>query len=69
MEYGLRLATLEGAFKSSDEWCSAALWNLCPDAPLTALYFGSEFCQDLLPGVFWICFVPHTRPCPCAWGG
>ena len=55
MEYGLRIATLESAFKSpgdflDTEFCDSALWNLCPDAPVTALYFGSEFCQDLLPG-------------------
>ena len=55
MEYGLRIATLESAFKSpgeflDTEFCDSALWDLCPDAPVTALYFGSEFCQDLLPG-------------------
>jgi hypothetical protein len=55
MEYGLRIATLESAFKSPEElldteFCDSALWDLCPDAPVTALYFGSEFCQDLLPG-------------------
>ena len=51
MEYGLRIATLESAFKSPRDFCDAALWELCPDAPLTALYFGSEFCQELLPGI------------------
>jgi hypothetical protein len=51
MEYGLRIATLESAGKSPREFCAAAVWNLCPDAPLKALYFGSEFCQELLPGV------------------
>ena len=49
MEYGLRIATPESALKSPADLCSAALWDLCPDAPLTALYFGSEFCQELLP--------------------
>jgi hypothetical protein len=51
MEYGLRLATLESALKSPGEFCDAELWALCPDAKLTALYFGSEFCQELLPGI------------------
>jgi len=51
MEYGLRIATPESACKSPGEFCDAALWELCPDAPLVALYFGSEFCQELLPGV------------------
>jgi hypothetical protein len=51
MEYALRIATLESASKSPRELCDAALWELCPDAPLTALYFGSEFCQELLPGI------------------
>ena len=55
MEYGLRIATLENVFKRPGElldieFCESALWDLCPDAPVTAIYFGSEFCQDLLPG-------------------
>jgi len=55
MEYGLRTATLESVFKSpaellDREFRHSALWDLCPGAQLTALYFGSEFCQDLLPG-------------------
>jgi len=51
MEYGLRIATLESARKSPRDFCDAALWELCPDSPLTALYFGTEFCQELLPGI------------------
>lgn len=51
MEYALRIATLESALKSPRDFCDDALWELCPDAPLTALYFGSEFCQELLPGI------------------
>jgi hypothetical protein len=56
MEYGLRIATPESALTSPREWC-AAKWGGdaqrydYPDAPLTALYFGSEFCQELLPGI------------------
>jgi len=51
MEYGLRIATLESASRSPRDFCDAAVWNLCPDAPLKALYFGSEFCQELLPSI------------------
>ena len=55
MEYGLRIATPESALKSHSDlfamgWGSDALRGLYPDALLTALYFGSEFCQELLPG-------------------
>jgi hypothetical protein len=51
MEYALRIATPESAFKSPGEFSDDALWELCPDAPLAALYFGSEFCQELIPGI------------------
>jgi hypothetical protein len=51
MEYGLRIATPESPLKSPRDFCDAALWELHPDAPLTALYFGTEFCQELLPGI------------------
>jgi hypothetical protein len=49
MEYGLRLATLDSAHKGPEDFCHAEVWALCPDGPVTALYFGSEFCQELLP--------------------
>jgi hypothetical protein len=51
MEYALRIATPDSAFRSPRDFCDAALWELCPDAPLAALYFGSEFCQELIPGI------------------
>jgi len=56
MEFALRIASLDSAFKTpcdfcTAELCGAGLGELCPDAPLTALYFGSEFCQELLPGI------------------
>lgn len=56
MEFALRIATLDSAFKTPCEFCSAELCDagigeLCPDAQLAALYFGSEFCQELIPGV------------------
>ena len=49
MEYGLRIATLASAFKSPADICASAFQKLGPDAQLTALYFGSEFCQELIP--------------------
>ncbi len=51
MEYALRIATPDSSFKSPRDFCDDALWKLCPDAPLTALYFGTEFCQELIPGI------------------
>ncbi len=56
MEFALRIATLDSAFKTPCELCNAQLCDaglgeLCPDARLTALYFGSEFCQELIPGI------------------
>jgi len=51
MEYALRIANLENAGKSPFDFCGARLRNLCPAAPVAAIYFGSEFCQELLPGV------------------
>jgi hypothetical protein len=51
MEYALRIATPDSAFKIPRDFCDGALWELCPDAPLTALYFGTEFCQELIPGI------------------
>lgn len=55
MEYGLRIATLDdalnmpGAFYKT-ELRDAGLRQRFPDAPLTSLYFGSDFCQELIPG-------------------
>ena len=51
MEFALRIAKPDSALKSPGDFCDSELWELCPDAPLAALYFGSEFCQELLPGI------------------
>jgi len=56
MEFALRIATPDSAFKTpcdfcNTELCDAGLGDLCPDAQLTALYFGTEFCQELIPGI------------------
>ena len=51
MEYGLRIATADSTRKSPGDLRDAASCRLYPEAPLTALYFGTEFCQELLPGI------------------
>ena len=51
MEYGLRIATPDSTLRNSGDFCDAALAERYPDALLTALYFGTEFCQELLPGI------------------
>ena len=51
MEYGLRIATADSTHKSPSDFLDASLFELCPDAPLTALYFGTEFCQELIPDI------------------
>ncbi len=55
MDYGLRIASPESTPPGCQEllaaeWAGEVLHEACPDASLTALYFGSEFCQELLPG-------------------
>jgi hypothetical protein len=49
MEYGLRIATLDNACAQSVDSQSAALRKRYPDAKLSSLYFGTEFCQELIP--------------------
>jgi hypothetical protein len=51
LEYGLRIATPEGACKHPQAFFNESLWNLFPDVTISSLYFGSEFCQELLPGI------------------
>jgi len=51
MEYGLRIASPESTGKRPEDCCDRTLWRLLPDAPLTSLYFGTEFCQELLPRI------------------
>ncbi len=49
MEYGLRLADPSTPPRDPRDACSAPWKDLLPEAPIAALYFGSEFCEDLLP--------------------
>jgi len=51
MEYGLRIATLKDALNSAGKWRDMASLKPQADASLTSLYFGTEFCQELLPGI------------------
>ena len=51
MEYGLRIATADSTLKHPGDFRDAAFDRLCPEATLTALYFGTEFCQELIPGI------------------
>ncbi len=50
MEYALRLSS-PGPLPEDPRWLCPSNWQaLLPEGPLKAIYFGSEFCQDLLPG-------------------
>ncbi len=51
MEYALRIAGLESPVKSPGDYCDDALREMCADESFAALYFGSEFCQELIPGI------------------
>jgi hypothetical protein len=51
MEYALRLESPEGLPADPLEWCSAPWRELLPPGRLAALYFGSEFCPERLPGL------------------
>lgn len=51
MEYGLRLSTDQKLPSDPREMCGAKWRDLLPEGFLRSLYFGSEFCQDLLPAV------------------
>jgi hypothetical protein len=42
MEYGLRIATADSTLNKPEDFCDAALRKLCPDAPLTSLYFHAK---------------------------
>ena len=50
MEYGLRLSHADTLPSDPREICRAPWRGVLPPGPLRALYFGTEFCEDLLPG-------------------
>ena len=49
MEYALRVTSSRVAPRDARDACASPLRELLPDGPTVALYFGSEFCEDLLP--------------------
>lgn len=50
MEYGVRLEEPTGVPEDPRDACTAEWRGLLPRGPLAALYFGSEFCEDRIPG-------------------
>lgn len=51
VEYGIRLASPTALPGDPRDACPAAWRDLLPEGPGVALYFGTEFCEDRLPGV------------------
>lgn len=51
VEYGIRLANPAAPPRDPREACPAAWRDLLPVGRGVALYFGTEFCEDRLPGV------------------
>jgi hypothetical protein len=51
MDYAVRLASPGPLPEDPRRWCPESWWSWLPEGPLKAVYFGSEFCQDLLPAV------------------
>lgn len=49
MEYGIRLSQPGRLPGEPRGFCPEHFRDLLPEGPLRAVYFGSEFCQDLLP--------------------
>lgn len=50
MEYGIHVHDAGALPTDPREACTASWRAMLPEGPLRALYFGSEFCADLLPG-------------------
>ncbi len=64
MEYGLRLTRPDAAPADPRDACPASWRKLLPEAPVAALYFGSEFCEDRLPDLDEaeaFCATAHAR--------
>jgi hypothetical protein len=51
MEYGLRLARGAEPPRDPRDACGRPWHDLLPEGPAVAWYFGSEFCEDRLPGM------------------
>jgi hypothetical protein len=64
MEYGLRLTQPVAPPRDLRDACPPAWRAMLPDGPAVALYFGSEFCEDLLPDADMAaayCAIAHER--------
>jgi len=51
VEYGVRLASPSDPPRDPRDACPPAWRSLLPEGPTVALYFGTEFCEDRLPGL------------------
>jgi len=51
MEYAIRLPVPGPLPEDPRQLCPSEWQDMLPAGPLRALYLGSEFCQDLLPGI------------------
>src|SRR5450631_882074 len=49
MEYGVHITNIREMPADPREVCTASLRPVLPPGPLRAIYFGAEFCADLLP--------------------
>lgn len=49
--YGIRVGSVDEPFGDPRARCPPAWRELLPEGPIEAIYFGSEFCEDRLPGV------------------
>jgi len=64
MEYALRLTEALAPPRDLRDACPPAWRAMLPDGPAVALYFGSEFCEDLLPdgdSAAAHCAIAHER--------
>lgn len=51
MEYGVRLTSPAALPRDPRDACPPSWGELLPEGPGVALYFGTEFCEDRLPGL------------------
>jgi len=51
MEYGILTSEIRNLPKDPRDICSVTWRSDLPSGPLRAIYFGSEFCEDLIPGL------------------
>ena len=50
MEYAVKLEVPKDLPSDPRLWCDARWGEALPSGPLTAIYFGSDFCEDRIPG-------------------